>query len=228
MHKNSILLVEDNEDISNIVIKALKDEEYKIVCAKTGREGIALSSSLCPDLILLDLGLPDMEGIEIISNVRSWTNLPIIVISARLNEIDKVSALDAGADDYLTKPFGILELKARIRSLLRRNNVLNSSIENIFRVRDIVIDCDNQTVNMNDKVIELTNIEYKLLLLLVQNKGRVMTYSKLKEQIWGPYADHNNQILRVNMANIRKKIEEDSSSPLYIYTENGVGYKMME
>ena len=228
MHKNLILLVEDNESITNIIMKALKDEEYKIVCTKTGREGIALASSLCPNLILLDLGLPDMEGIEIISNVRRWSNLPIIVISARLNEIDKVNALDAGADDYLTKPFGILELKARIRNILRRNNVLNSSIENIFRVRDIIIDCEKQTVKMKNKVIKLTNIEYRLLLLLVQNKGRVMTYSNLKEQIWGPYADNNNQILRVNMVNIRKKIEKDSASPLYIYTENGVGYKMME
>ena len=179
-------------------------------------------------MILLDLGLPDMDGLKLIEQVRSWSITPIIVISARTLEKSKIAALDLGADDYLTKPFGTGELLSRIRTALRhsqRNQHIGSSK---YQVGDLLVDFERRLVKVKDQEIHLTQIEYKLVCLLAQNAGRVMTYESIITKIWGPYADNDNQILRVNMAHIRRKLEENPAEPQYIFTEIGVGYRMRE
>lgn len=199
--------------------------------ASTGCEGIQLINSLCPDLILLDLGLPDMDGQFIIQSVRRWTSCPIIVISARTNEREKVRALDYGADDYITKPFGTSELLARIRTSLRHSNrpdVDTGPNRRSYRCHDLILDFDKRTLTIKGEPVHLTPVEYKIVAYLAQNSGKVITYSTLLKNVWGPYADEDNKILRVNMANIRRKIEENPAQPQYIFTEVGVGYRMNE
>ena len=181
--------------------------------------------------MLLDLGLPDVDGLDIIKKTREWSSLPIIVISARTQEKEKVSALDAGADDYITKPFGTFELLARIRTAIRHNNKLTDAALNANRpysAKDLTIDFEKRRVILKGEEIHLTRVEYKIVSLLAKNSGKVMTYDSLIDQVWGPYADDNNRILRVNMANIRRKIEENPGEPQYIFTELGVGYRMLE
>lgn len=188
-------------------------------------------TSALPDLVLLDLGLPDMDGIDIIKQTREWSSLPIIVISARVQEREKVAALDAGADDYITKPFGTDELLARIRTAIRHSNKIVDDKVNSTRpysARGLVVDFGKRLVTVEGKEIHLTRVEYKIVSMLAQNSGKVITYSSLIEQVWGPYADDNNRILRVNMANIRRKIEKNPGEPEYIFTELGVGYRMVE
>lgn len=188
-------------------------------------------TSALPDLVLLDLGLPDMDGIDIIKQTREWSSLPIIVISARVQEREKVAALDAGADDYITKPFGTDELLARIRTAIRHSNKIVDDKVNSTRpysARGLVVDFGKRLVTVEGKEIHLTRVEYKIVSMLAQNSGKVITYSSLIEQVWGPYADDNNRILRVNMANIRRKIEKNPGEPEYIFTELGVGYRMIE
>ena len=188
-------------------------------------------TSALPDLVLLDLGLPDMDGIDIIKQTRKWSSLPIIVISARVQEREKVAALDAGADDYITKPFGTDELLARIRTAIRHSNKIVDDKVNSTRpysARGLVVDFGKRLVTVEGKEIHLTRVEYKIVSMLAQNSGKVITYSSLIEQVWGPYADDNNRILRVNMANIRRKIEKNPGEPEYIFTELGVGYRMIE
>ena len=228
--KVSILIIEDEKNIRNFIATTLKTNNYKAIECQTGTEGLSIATSHCPDVILLDLGLPDMDGLNILQEIRSWSNVPVIVISARTQETEKVEALDLGADDYITKPFGTSELLARIRTALRHSNKFNSnnSPNKIFRAKDLVIDFDKRVVSVNNKDIHLTQIEFKLVSLLAQNAGRVLTYDFIITSIWGPYADKNNQILRVNMANIRRKIEENPGDPKYIFTEVGVGYRMIE
>ena len=192
---------------------------------------MALITSSLPDLVLLDLGLPDMDGMDIIRKTREWSSLPIIVISARTQEKEKVQALDTGADDYITKPFGTFELLARIRTAIRHNNKLSDASQNANRpysADGLTIDFERRLVTLRDQEIHLTRVEYKIVSLLAQNSGKVMTYDTLIDQVWGPYADDNNRILRVNMANIRRKIEENPGEPKYIFTELGVGYRMLE
>ena len=199
--------------------------------AANGKDGMALITSSLPDLVLLDLGLPDMDGVEIIKKTREWSSLPIIVISARTQEKEKVIALDAGADDYITKPFGTNELLARIRTAIRHNNKLVGEGANTIRpysAAGLVIDFEKRLVILEGKEIHLTRVEYKIVSLLAKNSGKVMTYDTLIDQVWGPYADDNNRILRVNMANIRRKIESNPGEPKYIFTELGVGYRMLE
>lgn len=225
--KTKILLIEDERNICRFIATTLEAQHYKVICAVTGQEGLSLIASLCPDLILLDLGLPDMDGCEIIAKVRSWSQVPIIVISARIKEQEKVAALDMGADDYITKPFGTAELMARIRTSLRRVNLSGGSVSK-YQAGGLIIDYEKHRVTVNDKEIHLTQIEYKLLCILSENSGKVMTYSSIMEKIWGPYVDSNNRILRVNMANIRRKIEENPAQPQYIFTEIGIGYRMLE
>ena len=202
-----------------------------MTAANNGKDGLALITSSLPDLVLLDLGLPDMDGMDIIRKTREWSSLPIIVISARTQEKEKVQALDAGADDYITKPFGTFELLARIRTAIRHNNKLSDDSQNANRpyaADGLTIDFERRLVTLNGKEIHLTRVEYKIVSLLAKNSGKVMTYDTLIDQVWGPYADDNNRILRVNMANIRRKIEENPGEPKYIFTELGVGYRMLE
>ena len=224
--KITVLLIEDDKSISGFITTSLESNGYQVTSALSGREGLSLSASLCPDVILLDLGLPDIDGCEILKQLRSWSSVPIIVISARSKEQDKVSALDLGADDYITKPFGTAELMARIRTSLRHRHPV--SPDRIYRALDLEINFEKRLIRLAGREIHLTQIEYQLLTLLAENSGRVLTYSYLMNAIWGPYMDSNNQILRVNMANIRRKIEKNPAQPQYVFTEIGIGYRMLE
>ncbi len=229
--KISVLIIEDEKSICDFIGKTLDSHEYKVTAANNGKDGLALITSSLPDLVLLDLGLPDMDGMDIIRKTREWSSLPIIVISARTQEKEKVQALDAGADDYITKPFGTFELLARMRTAIRHNNKLSDDSQNANRpyaADGLTIDFERRLVTLHGKEIHLTRVEYKIVSLLAKNSGKVMTYDTLIDQVWGPYADDNNRILRVNMANIRRKIEENPGEPKYIFTELGVGYRMLE
>lgn len=231
VQKLSVLVIEDEKSICDFIAKTLNASDYKAVTAGSGKEGLAILTSALPDLVLLDLGLPDMDGIDIIKQTRKWSSLPIIVISARVQEREKVAALDAGADDYIIKPFGTDELLARIRTAIRHSNKIVDDKVNSTRpysARGLVVDFGKRLVTVEGKEIHLTRVEYKIVSMLAQNSGKVITYSSLIEQVWGPYADDNNRILRVNMANIRRKIEKNPGEPEYIFTELGVGYRMIE
>ncbi len=230
-HKLTVVIIEDEKNICTFIETALENHDYKTVAAHTGKEGLSYIASLCPDVVLLDLGLPDIDGMDIIRQVREFSAVPILVISARTSESEKVAALDAGADDYITKPFGTSELLARIRTALRHSQMSASSpksSESVYRCGDLTINFDKRLVTIADREIHLTQIEYKLVSLLALNAGRVLTYDFIINHIWGPYADSNNQILRVNMAHIRRKMEENPADPKYISTEIGVGYRMRE
>ncbi len=229
--KNQLLLIEDERNICNFIMTILKSNDYKMTYALNAETGLSLAASQCPDLILLDLGLPDLDGIEVIRKIRSWSNVPIIVISARTQEKEKVEALDAGADDYITKPFGSSELVARIRSALRRAaSCSNSSsrTQQKYIAGDLVIDYEKHIITIHHEIVHFTQIEYKILTYLSQNAGRVITYDSLISHVWGPFADSNNRILRVNMANIRRKLENNPADPQYIFTEIGIGYRMVD
>ena len=232
MIRDKIIIVEDDPGISKYLQAALRSHEYDTLLAPDGKTALEMIASHCPDLLLLDLGLPDMDGSEIIRSVRAWSRMPIIIISARSAEIDKASALDMGADDYLTKPFGTVELLARIRTAIRHtrtpldNNEIAQSGK--FTVKDLTIDYDKHHVLIGDQDVHLTLNEFKIVALLGKYAGKVLTYDYLIKQIWGPKAKADNQILRVNMANIRRKIEKNPASPEYIFTEIGVGYRMLE
>lgn len=235
MNKNvtkiNILLIEDEENIRSFISTTLKNQGCKITTASDGKEGLHLTASICPDVVLLDLGLPDMDGMDVIKKLREWTAVPIIVISARTNEHEKARALDCGADDYITKPFGTVELLARIRTSLRHSSQMqdmSSFRQKPYHCKDLTINFEDHVVTLNGNIIHLTQIEYKLLTLLAKNSGKVLTYTFIMEKIWGPYTDNNNQILRVNMANIRRKIEKNPAAPEYVFTEIGIGYRMTE
>lgn len=230
-HKLSILLVEDEKNICDFISTSLSAQDYRISTAHTGKEALPIITSQCPDLILLDLGLPDMDGMEIIRQVRTWSSVPIIVLSARTQEQEKVRALDLGADDYLTKPIGTSELLARIRTALRHSNRLNTDsplYKSPFHAKGLTIDFEKHLVSVDGKDVHLTQIEFKIISLLAQNSGRVMTYDTIISNIWGPYADDDNSILRVNMAHIRRKLEQNPAEPQYVFTEIGIGYRMIE
>ena len=230
--KDRVLIVEDDAHISGFISTILTANDYDGITARTGSEAITTITSHCPDVILLDLGLPDMDGAGILSFVREWSTCPIIVVSARNHERDKVDALDAGADDYIVKPFGTSELLARIRTAIRhtRTHLPNGDIAQLgqFRAKGLVIDYDKHQVLVNGENAHLTQNEYKLVSLLGKYAGRVLTYDFIIRQLWGPKAKNDNQILRVNMANIRRKIENNPAQPEYIFTEIGVGYRMVE
>lgn len=230
-HKLSILLVEDEKNICDFISASLSAQDYRISTAHTGKEALPIITSQCPDLILLDLGLPDMDGMEIIRQVRTWSSVPIIVLSARTQEQEKVRALDLGADDYLTKPIGTSELLARIRTALRHSNRLNTDsplYKRPFHAKGLTIDFEKHLVSVDGRDVHLTQIEFKIISLLAQNSGRVMTYDTIISNIWGPYADDDNSILRVNMAHIRRKLEQNPAEPQYVFTEIGIGYRMIE
>ena len=228
--KYSILLIEDEQTISDFICTTLKTQNYKVTTSTNGTDGLSLIASQCPDIILLDLGLPDMDGLEIIDKVRGWNNTPIIVISARTEEDDKVYALDHGADDYITKPFGTHELLTRIRSAIRYCNHMNTiALENTcpYQAKNLFIDFDKHLVTLNNEIIHLTQIEFNIVELLAKNAGKVLTYNYIITHIWGPDEIENNRILRVNMAHIRRKLERDPAKPEYIFTEVGIGYRML-
>lgn len=227
----SILIIEDEKNILDFMSKALKANGYRVITADSGKSGLTIINSQCPDIILLDLGLPDIDGNDIITSVRQWTSCPIIVISARTSERDKVTALDLGADDYITKPFGTSELLARIRASLRHSNRMDSNSAlyiRPYKCQGLFIDFEKRIITLNGTEVHLTQIEYKIVAFLARNSGKVMTYSAIMSNVWGPYTGDNNRILRVNMANIRRKIEENPSRPQFLFTEVGVGYRMRE
>lgn len=228
--KIKILIVEDEQAIRNFISTALKANGYQTLEASNAKEALSMLPSHCPDVVLLDLGLPDLDGLEVLKDMRKWSGIPVIIVSARGNEQEKVDALDLGADDYITKPFGTSELLARIRTALRHNARLASSndAQNIFNCKDLTINFDKRMVTVAGNDVHLTQIEFKIVALLAHSAGKVLTYDHIISQLWGPYAMKDNQILRVNMANIRRKIEKNPASPQYIYTEVGVGYRMAE
>ena len=224
----SILIIEDEKNILDFMSRTLKANGYKTTTVTSGKAGLSIINSQCPDLILLDLGLPDMDGIEIIKKVRSWSNLPIIVISARSEDRDKIEALDAGADDYLTKPFSVDELLARLRVTLRRLQYMSVSQEQTEFVNgELRIDYVSGCVYLKEKELHLTSTEYKLLSLLAKNVGKVLTHTYITREIWGSAWDNDVASLRVFMATLRKKIEENPSQPQYIQTHIGIGYRML-
>ena len=231
-NKYLIVIVEDEYNISSFVSAVLQANGFDTMVARNGAEAIILITSHCLDLVLLDLGLPDMDGQGIIENVRGWSNVPIIVVSARTRERDKVMALESGADDYITKPFGTSELLARIRTALRHVQLMEGEQAQrqtgVFHTGDLEVDYDKRRVYVNGEDAHLTQNEYKIVALLSKYSGRVLTYDSIIKHIWGPNAKQGNQILRVNMANIRRKIEPSTAEPRYIMTEMGVGYRMAE
>ncbi len=221
-----ILVVDDEAAILRMLETILNSVEFSVYKAENGRLAITAAATFRPDLILLDLGLPDMDGIEVIKRIREWSKVPIIVLSVREREDDKVMALDVGADDYLTKPFGAGELLARIRATLRRS--LQSVPESIYSTGDLVVDLVHRKVLMAGFEIQLTPTEYDLLRLLVINAGKVLTHRQICRQIWGIGYVEQSHVLRVNISNLRRKIEKDSSRPRYIITEVGVGYRLKD
>lgn len=229
-NKPFILVVEDDKPIRNFITTALTVQGYKHMETDKGREAIALVMSHKPDLIILDLGLPDIDGIDVIGAVREWCDIPIIIVSARENERQKVEALDKGADDYLTKPFGISELLARIRVSLRHSisNSTKNEIKSSFQVKDLYLDFDKRRVTINGEEIHLTPIEYKVISLLCKYPGKVLTHNFIINEIWGSAIGNETQTLRVFMASLRRKIEKNPAKPEYIYTEVGVGYRLVD
>ena len=230
MNKTStILVVEDDSAVRNLISTTLQAHNYKYLLASNGETAILEASSHNPDIILLDLGLPDIDGIEIIKKVRSWSNMPIIVISARSEDSDKIEALDVGADDYLTKPFSVEELLARLRVTLRRLSYIeNTNVHSsTFLNGGLKIDYSAGCAYLNDEELHLTPIEYKLLCILSQNVGKVLTHTYITQKIWGHSWENDIASLRVFMATLRKKIETTPESPKYIQTHIGVGYRML-
>ena len=230
MNKTSILIVEDDRPIRNLIVTTLKTHEYKYLTAENGREAILEASSHNPDIILLDLGLPDMEGVDVIKKIRTWSNMPIIVISARSEDSDKIEALDAGADDYITKPFSVEELLARIRVTQRRlalNQTGEAQESAVFINGELKIDYTAGCTYMRGEELHLTPIEYKLLCLLSRNVGKVLTHTYITQQIWGRSSENDIASLRVFMATLRKKIEPYKNEVHYIQTHVGIGYRML-
>jgi len=229
-NKQTVLIVEDETGISGFIKAILTANAYDVLITDKGKTGISMAASHCPDIILLDMGLPDIDGMDVLKNIRQWSRIPIIIVSARGHEREKVEALDAGADDYLTKPFGTAELLVRIRTALRHSSEAGKSKSmpnEIFRVGTLEINYEKRMLHVDGEEIHLTPIEYKILVILSRNAGKVLTHDYIRKEIWGPF-EKDNQALRVNMANIRRKIENNPAQPKYILTEVAVGYRMVE
>ena len=230
MNKPFILVVEDDRPIRNLIVTTLKTHEYKCITAENGKSAILETTSHNPDIILLDLGLPDIDGVEVIETIRTWSNVPIIVISARNEDTDKIEALDAGADDYITKPFSVDELLARIRVTTRRLALIqsrNGKEESVFINGELKIDYTAGCTYLKGKELHLTPIEYKLLCLLAHNVGRVLTHTYITQQIWGRCLENDVASLRVFMATLRKKLQPDKDGIQYIQTHIGIWYRML-
>jgi two-component system KDP operon response regulator KdpE len=223
-----IVVIEDEEPIRRFLRASLSVEGFRVLEATNGKDGLRTVIQHVPALILLDLGLPDMEGIDIIRQVREWSSMPIVVLSARGEEESKVAALDAGADDYLTKPFGVGELLARIRVALRHGSRVHSSASeaSVVEFADVRVDLEGRTVTRRGNDVKLTKIEFDLLAALARNVGKVVTHRQLLKEVWGPHAVHEPHYVRVFMASLRKKLEENPSRPTYFITEQGVGYRL--
>ncbi len=230
--RDRILIIEDDRSIRNFIRAILEANHYDVLMAEEGTQAYSLITSRCPDLVILDLGLPDMDGMKILKKVREWSAMPILVVSARTHEKDKVEALDLGADDYITKPFGASELLARIRTALRHYRAIgqlpDGRMGGTLVAGGLTIDYDKHRVYVDGADVNLTQNEFKLVGLLGRYAGKVLTYDYLIREIWGPNMDKNNRILRVNMANIRRKLEKNPAQPQYIFTEVGVGYRMLD
>lgn len=228
MNKPTILVVEDDAPVRNLMTVTLKSNDYKFITANNGESAIMQASSHNPDVVFLDLGLPDMDGIEVIKKIRSWSNMPIIVISARSEDTDKIEALDAGADDYLTKPFSVEELLARLRVVSRRLAVMQTGTQSsVFTNGNLSIDFAAGCAYKDGEELHLTPMEYKLLCLLAQNIGKVLTHTLITSKVWGSCMENDVASLRVFMATLRKKLEKDSDVQ-YIQTHIGIGYRMLK
>ena len=230
MNKFKILVIEDDPAITNLIRTTLDTQDYQYHTARTGSAGLMDAVAYNADVIILDLGLQDMDGVEIIRKIRGWSTVPIIVVSARSEDSDKVEALDAGADDYLTKPFSIDELLARLRAALRRRQLDDTGLapqESVYRNGNLSIDYAAGCVYRDDREIHLTPIEYKLLCVLAKNTGKVLTHNYILKEVWGNAFSADASSLRVFMATLRKKIEENPATPQYIQTHIGVGYRMI-
>ncbi|MFZ2097413.1 MAG: response regulator [Anaerolineales bacterium] len=219
-----VLVVDDERAIRRYLHAALNAQGYTVYEASCGKEALNMMVADRPDLIILDLGLPDLDGVEVTRQLREWTQIPIIILSVREQEIDKIEALDAGADDYLTKPFGSAELMARMRAALR--HTMQNASEPIFETNNLEVDLTRRLVRVGGEEISLTPTEYDLLRILVQNAGKVITHRLLIRQVWGTAYENEAHLLRVNMSNLRRKIEPDPTRPRYIITEPGVGYRL--
>ena len=230
--RERILIIEDEKSISHFISTVLTNNGYETMQARTGSEAQSMISSHCPDLIILDLGLPDMDGMDILRQLRGWSSLPVVVVSARSHEKDKVLALDMGADDYLTKPFGTDELLARVRAAIRHTRTASGNDEiaqkGTYTVGDLMIDYNKHQALVRGENVKLTLSEFRIVALLGKYAGKVLTYDFIIKELWGPRAGGDNQILRVNMANIRRKIEKNPAEPEYLFTEVGVGYRLAE
>ena len=230
--REKVLVVEDEKGIAHFISTILSSNGYEPLQASTGSEAMTMISSHCPDLVILDLGLPDMDGLNILRSLREWSSLPVVVVSARSHEHDKVEAIDLGADDYLTKPFGTAELLARVRTAIRHTRTTSPSGEIAQRctysVGDLTIDYNKHQVLVRGENVHLTLSEFRIVALLGKYAGKVLSYDYIIKELWGPRAGGNNQILRVNMANIRRKIEKNPAEPEYLFTEVGVGYRLAE
>lgn len=231
MNKLQILIVEDDKAVRNLMVTILIANDYKYIVAENGEEAIRQASTCNPEIVLLDLGLPDMDGVEVIKKIRTWSNMPIIVISARSEDSDKIEALDNGADDYLTKPFSVEELLARLRVTARRLAMLQINMdanEAVFRNGNLKVDYAAGSAYLKEEELHLTPIEYKLLCLLAQNVGKVLTHTYITQKVWGRSWDNDVASLRVFMATLRKKLEASPDSQQYIQTHIGVGYRMLK
>lgn len=223
-----ILIVEDDKQIRSFINFSLKSQDYDCIEASTGKAAMNTIITNKLSAIILDLGLPDMDGMDIIRQVREFSDIPIIVVSARDQDNEKVEALDMGADDYLTKPFSVKELLARLRVIFRHNNKSTLDISTIYQIADLTVDIEKHKVTLDGNDIHLTPMEYDVLTLLVKNAGKVLTHKYILKEIWGSYLESDTQTLRVFMANIRRKLEKNPAAPRYIITEVGVGYRFAD
>lgn len=221
-----ILMIEDEKEIRKFLKLTLTTHGYALIEAKDGKEGLRLLTTLRPELVILDLGLPDMDGLEIIKQMREWGDTPIIVLSARGADQDKIGALELGADDYLTKPFSAGELLARIKVALKHSRPANASADNIFEHEGLKINLTARVVTVDGQEIHLTPIEYKLLTVLAKNAGKVVTHNQLLKEVWGKNAPENNNYLRIHTQHLREKLHDDPLEPRYIITEPGIGYRL--
>ncbi|OIR05557.1 KDP operon transcriptional regulatory protein KdpE [mine drainage metagenome] len=222
----TIIIIEDETQIRRFLRTALASEGYQVIEAETGKQGLTEAATRKPDLIILDLGLPDMDGVAVVRGVRAWSAVPVIILSARSQESDKISALDAGADDYLVKPFGVGELLARIRVALRHFSAVNVGEEGAFSVDRLQVDLVHRKVTVGGAEVHLTPIEYRLLTVLVKHAGKVLTHQLLLKEVWGPNYVERAHYLRIYMGTLRHKLEKDPARPRFLLTEVGVGYRL--